>query len=106
MQISSKELPNGKHTVTPYIIVKDAAGFIDFLKQAFDAHEFGRTENPDGTIGHAEVRVGDTTLMIVDGKKEWRDTPARSADPRRCEAGSDRVSSPRTSGAARTLTSP
>jgi PhnB protein len=76
MQISSKELPNGKHTVTPYIIVKDAAGFIDFLKQAFDAHEFGRTENSDGTIGHAEVRVGDTTLMIVDGKKEWRDTPA------------------------------
>jgi uncharacterized glyoxalase superfamily protein PhnB len=46
------------------------------LKEAFEAHEFGRTELPDGTIGHAEVQVGDSTLMIVDGKKEWRDTPA------------------------------
>ncbi len=76
MKLASKPLPHGKQTVTPYIIVKGAAHFIDFLKAAFDAHEFGRTQNPDGTIGHAEVRVGDTTLMIVDGKKEWRDTPA------------------------------
>ena len=75
MKLASKPLPHGKHTVTPYIIVKGAAQFIDFLKEAFDAHEFGRTENPDGTIGHAEVQVGDSTLMIVDGKEEWRDTP-------------------------------
>ena len=75
MKLASKPLPHNKHTVTPYIIVKGAAQFIDFLKQAFDAHEFGRAGNPDGTIGHAEVRVGDSTLMIADGRKEWHDTP-------------------------------
>src|SRR5262245_39985957 len=76
MKLASQPLPNGKHTVTPYVIVKGAAQFIEFLKHAFEAHEFGRAENPDGTIGHAEVRVGDSTLMIVDGKKEWRETPS------------------------------
>ncbi len=75
MKITFKPLPRGKHTVTPYIIVKGAAQFIDFLKEAFDAYEYGRALNPDGTIGHAEMRVGDSTLMIVDGKNEWRDTP-------------------------------
>lgn len=69
MKQASKPLPNGKHTVTPYLMVKGAARFIDFLKEAFDAHEFGRAENPDGTIGHAEVQVGDSTLMIVDPKE-------------------------------------
>jgi len=76
MKISSKQLPHGKHTVTPYILVKDAAGFIDFLKTAFNAHEFGRVANPDGKIGHAEVRVGDSTLMIVDSSEKWQDFPA------------------------------
>lgn len=77
MKIASKPIPHGKHTVTPYIIVKGAAKFIDFLKEAFDAHEFGRVENPDGKIGHAEVRVGDSTLMIADALNDkWRATPA------------------------------
>ena len=75
MKLASKPLPHGKHTVTPYIIVKGAAQFLDFLKAAFDAYEFGRAANPDGTIGHAEVQVGDSTLMIADGKQEWRHTP-------------------------------
>jgi PhnB protein len=76
MKQSAKELPHGKGTVTPYIAVKGAAEFIDFLKRAFDAQEFGRAENPDGTIGHAEVQIGDSTLMLFDSKKEWRDTPS------------------------------
>jgi PhnB protein len=75
MKISSKPLPRNKHTVTPYILVKGAAQFIDFLKVAFDAHEFGRVENPDGKIGHAEVQVGDSTLMIVDSYEKWQDFP-------------------------------
>jgi PhnB protein len=75
MKLASKPLPHGKQTVTPYIIVKGAAQFIDFLKEAFDTYEFGRAESPDGTIGHAEVQVGNSTLMIADGKEEWRDTP-------------------------------
>jgi uncharacterized glyoxalase superfamily protein PhnB len=76
MKQSTKALPHGKGTVTPYIAVKGAAEFIDFLKRAFDAMEFGRAENPDGSIGHAEVQLGDSTLMIFDAKKEWQDTPS------------------------------
>jgi PhnB protein len=76
MKQPSNKLPNGKRTVTPYIAVKGAAGFIDFVKRAFGAIEFGRAENPDGTIGHAEVSVGDSTLMVFDAKKEWHDTPS------------------------------
>jgi uncharacterized glyoxalase superfamily protein PhnB len=75
MKLASQPLPHGKQTVTPYMIIKGAAQFIEFLKEAFDAHEFGRAVNPDGAIGHAEVQVGNSTLMITDGKKEWRDTP-------------------------------
>jgi uncharacterized glyoxalase superfamily protein PhnB len=76
MKQSTKKLPHGKGTVTPYIAVKGAADFIAFLKRAFDAKEFGRAENPDGTIGHAEVQIGSSTLMMFDAKKEWHDTPS------------------------------
>jgi PhnB protein len=76
MKQSTKKLPHGKGTVTPYIAVKGAADFLDFLKRAFEAKEFGRAENPDGTIGHAEVQIGNSTLMMFDAKKEWRDTPS------------------------------
>jgi uncharacterized glyoxalase superfamily protein PhnB len=68
--------PAGKRTATPYIAVKGAGAFIDFLKGAFDAEELGRVPNPDGTIGHAEVRVGDSILMMFDARPEWRDTPS------------------------------
>lgn len=76
MKQSTKKLPHGKGTVTPYIAVKGAADFIDFLKRAFDAKEFGRIENPDGAIGHAEVQIGNSTLMMFDAKNEWEDTPS------------------------------
>ncbi len=76
MKQKTKKLPRGKGTVTPYIAVKGAADFIGFLKHAFDAKEFGRVENPDGTIGHAEVQIGNSNLMIFDAKKEWQDTPS------------------------------
>lgn len=76
MKLASKPLPHGKHTVTPYLCIKGAAEFIDFLKKAFNATEFGRVQNPDGLIGHAEVQVGDSTLMIFDSKEDWAPTPA------------------------------
>lgn len=62
--------------VTPYVLSSNAAGLIDFAKAAFDAHEFGRVENPNGKIGHAEIRVGDSTIMIVDSSTEWQEFPA------------------------------
>lgn len=76
MKIPANPPPRGKHVVTPYVLSKDAAGFIAFLQAAFDAHEFGRVENPNGKIGHAEVQVGDSTIMIVDSSDEWQDFPA------------------------------
>jgi PhnB protein len=60
--------PRGYHTIDPYIVVKGAAGFIDFLKAAFDATEDMRVPNPDWTIGHAEVRVADAVLLLFDSK--------------------------------------
>ena len=69
-------VPQDKGSVTPYIVVKGVARFIDFLKAAFDAVEQGRGYNEDGTIGHAEVLIGNRIVMMFDAKPEWPDTPA------------------------------
>ncbi|HEX6035447.1 MAG TPA: VOC family protein [Anaerolineales bacterium] len=68
--------PANYHTIDSYIPVKGAADFIEFLKKAFDAKEDIRVLNPDGTIGHAEVRVGDSVLLMFDSNDNWPDTPA------------------------------
>jgi PhnB protein len=72
----NRPAPDGYGTVTPWIISKDTAGLIDFLTQAFDATELARVPNEDGTIGHAEVRIGDSVVMMFDGRPEWPDSPA------------------------------
>jgi PhnB protein len=69
-------VPKGYHTVTPFVIVKGAAQFIDFMKEAFDAVELGRVTGEDGAIGHAEVRIGDSVVMTFDSREEWPETPA------------------------------
>jgi uncharacterized glyoxalase superfamily protein PhnB len=71
-----RPIPEGYHTVTPWIIVRGAAQLLDYLKEAFGAEELGRVYNEDGTIGHAEVRIGDSVVMMFDAKEEWPDTPA------------------------------
>ena len=68
--------PGQYRVIDPYIVVKGAAGFIDFLKAAFNATEDMRVPNPDGTIGHAEVRVGDAVLLMFDSRDKWPATPA------------------------------
>ena len=65
-----KPIPDGYHTVTPYLIVPDAAKLIDFLKQAFDAQESVRMARPDGRIVHAELRLGDSVVMMSDAGEE------------------------------------
>lgn len=65
-----KPIPEGYHSVTPYLIVKGAARAIDFYKQAFGATELMRMEGPDGTVGHAEIKVGDSPLMLADEHPE------------------------------------
>ena len=61
-----KAVPEGQHSVTPYLIVKDAAKAIDFYKKAFGATELGRMDMPNGTIGHAEIQIGDSRVMLAD----------------------------------------
>ena len=59
-------IPHGYHTATPYLIVKGAARAIDFYKQAFGATELVRMPGPGGTIGHAEIKIGDSPIMLAD----------------------------------------
>ena len=61
-----KPVPEGYHTYTPYYVVQGAAEFIDFLKRAFGAEETVRMPAPGGKIGHAEVRIGSSMLMLAD----------------------------------------
>lgn len=59
-------IPEGFHTVTPYLAVRGAAGLVDFLVAAFDAEVRDRVALPDGTVRHAEVKIGDSMVMIGD----------------------------------------
>jgi len=57
---------SGRQTLTPYLIVKDAARAIEFYKRALGAQEQFRLEGPDGRIGHAELRIGTSRFMLAD----------------------------------------
>jgi PhnB protein len=61
-----KPIPEGYHTVTPYLAVDDAAEALEYYKKAFGAMERGRMEAPDGKIGHAEIQIGDSLVMLSD----------------------------------------
>jgi uncharacterized glyoxalase superfamily protein PhnB len=65
-----KPIPEGYHTITPFLVVAGAEKLIDFLKQAFGAKETFRTALPDGTIKHAEIKIGNSMLMMGDAKGE------------------------------------
>lgn len=68
-------IPEGYHTVTPYLIVQGAERLIDFLTQAFDAEPSFRMDKHDGSIGHAEIKIGDSTVMLADASDEWTPMP-------------------------------
>ena len=61
-----KPIPEGYHTATPYLIVKDAARAIEFYKKAFGATELMRMPGTGGKIGHAEIKIGDSPIMLAD----------------------------------------
>jgi PhnB protein len=63
---TTKPIPEGYHTVTPYLAVGDAAGAIEFYKRAFGAKERGIMPAPDGKIAHAEIEIGDSLIMLSD----------------------------------------
>jgi PhnB protein len=68
--------PEGYYTVTPFVITRNSAKLLDFVKVAFGAREIGRVYGDNGAIGHAETRIGDSVVMMFDAKEEWPDTPA------------------------------
>jgi PhnB protein len=64
--MSIKPVPEGYRTATPYLIVKGAADAIEFYKRAFGATEMLRMADPQGKVGHAEIRIGDSVIMLAD----------------------------------------
>src|SRR5262249_8486497 len=61
-----KPVPDGFHTITPYLVIRDAAKAIDFYKKAFGAEEISRMPMPNGKIGHAELKIGNSKLCPGD----------------------------------------
>ena len=61
-----KPIPEGYHSVTPYLIVRGGSDAIEFYKRAFGATELFRFPAPDGKVGHAEIKIGDSPIMLAD----------------------------------------
>ena len=68
--MSVKPIPDGYHTATPYLIIDGAADAIEFYKTAFGATELFRFPAPEGKIGHAEIKIGDSPIMLADAYPE------------------------------------
>lgn len=66
-----KPIPEGYHTLTPYLTVRDAARAIEFYKQAFGAEDRGAMKDPSGKIMHAELKIGDSIVMLADEFPEF-----------------------------------
>ena len=75
MSSRPKTIPDGYATVTPWIILRGVEKFIAFITDTLGAKELARVYNADGTIGHAEARIGDATVMMFDSFQGWPETP-------------------------------
>ena len=78
--MAASSTPAGYHSVTPSLIVRDAAKAIDFYKQAFGAEEVSRMAGPGGAIMHAEIRIGDSVVMLGEENVEWGTKSPLSTD--------------------------
>ena len=77
-----KPVPEGYHSVTPYLIVKGASRAIEFYKKAFGATEVMRFPGPNGTIAHAEIKIGDSHVMLADeGQGNYRSPETMGGSP-------------------------
>lgn len=66
-----KPVPDGTHTVTPHLVCAGAADAMEFYKKAFHAVEIGRMAGPQGKLLHGAIRIGDSTVMLVDEFPDW-----------------------------------
>jgi PhnB protein len=71
MKKTVQPIPEGYTSVTPYLSVKGAVKAIEFYKKAFGARELGRIMMPDGTIGHAEIEIGNARIMLAEENEQW-----------------------------------
>ncbi len=73
-----KAIPDGYHALTPYLSCRDATKAIEFYKQALGAKELYRMPMPGGKVGHAELQIGDSRIMLADESPEWGNKSART----------------------------
>ena len=99
-----KAVPEGYHSVTPYLVVQGAQKLIDFMQAAFGAQQIVRMLQPDGSIGHTEMRIGDSIIMLGEARDQWKAMPttlylyledADAAYARALAAGATSVSEPK-----------
>lgn len=69
----TKPIPEGFHTLTPFIMVKGARRVVEFMKKAFDAQEISSLNHPNGTLWHAQLKIGDSMIMVGDTMDEHPD---------------------------------
>jgi uncharacterized glyoxalase superfamily protein PhnB len=81
MAKAKQAVPEGHHTVTPQLTLDNAAKAIDWYKKAFGAEEIGRAVGPDGAVMHAEIRIGNSLIMLHDAMMGARDAVAMGGSP-------------------------
>ena len=69
--MNAKPIPDGHHTVTPYLALKNGVKAVEFYKKAFGATELSKLITPDGRLGHAEIQLGDSIIMMSDEFPEF-----------------------------------
>jgi PhnB protein len=79
--MAAAPIPAGYHSVTPYLIIDGASKAIDFYKHAFEAEELLRMPGPDGKVAHAEIKIGDSPVMMADAGEEHRSPKAFGGTP-------------------------
>jgi uncharacterized glyoxalase superfamily protein PhnB len=77
--MTTKPIPDGYHAVTPVLTVQGAAKLIEFLEQAFDAKETYRLEGPNGGVMHAQIKIGDSMVMLGEASEQCKPMPATMA---------------------------
>jgi uncharacterized glyoxalase superfamily protein PhnB len=75
MKRSVQPIPEGFHSITPYLVVEGVPKLIDFLKQAFGAQEIARMASPEGGVVHAEMKIGDSIVMMGEAMGDWKAKP-------------------------------